>query len=161
MYRSYAENSSRLKVRLDAARLGLPVLLVLVSLTSAGCFNAEAMIESRRLVATRARLEEVDLGEFRVTLPHAVQKTDSSELRFQVFGQVANRDLHNVEEMLKQHGPEVRHNILIVARQMSVEDLEDPKLTALRSRIAQVVNESLEDNPVQSVGFYRFRYIEF
>jgi len=161
MCRSYRENDSRFNVRRNAPQLGLPMLLLWGSLTSVGCFNAEAMIDSRRLIATRARLEEVDLGEFRVTLPHAVQKTDSSELRFQVFGQVANRDLDDVEEMLEMHGPEVRHNILIVARQMSVEDLEDPKLTALRSRIAQVVNESLEDDPVQSVGFYRFRYIEF
>ncbi len=119
------------------------------------------MIESRRIIAIRTRLEEVDLGNFRVTLPHAAERTKSSELHFHIFGQVANRDLDVVEEMLTKMEPEIRHQVLIVARLMTVEDLEDPKLTTLRSRVAEVVNESLEGKPVQAVGFYSFGYMPF
>jgi hypothetical protein len=136
-------------------------MLILSSLTSVGCFNAEAMIEARRVIAIRTRLVEVDLGEFRVTLPHAAQRTESSELHFHVFGQIANRDLEIVEQLLERSGPEIRHDILMAARLMSVEDLEDAKLAKLRDRISQVVNESLEGNPVQAVGFYRFGYMNY
>jgi hypothetical protein len=151
---------SRITLRRLAVQVGLPVGLVLASLTSAGCFNAEAMIEARRAIAIRKRLAEVDLGKFRVTLPRAVEHTESPELHFHVFGQVANRDLDGIEEMLEKSGPEIRHDVLIVARTMTMEDLEDPKLAELRSRIAQVVNDSLEGEPVQAVGFYRFGYMK-
>jgi hypothetical protein len=142
-------------------RVGLLVVLLLASGALVGCFNADAMIESRRVVAVRKRLVEVDLGEYRVTLPQAAKRTESPELHFHVFGQVANRDLDDIEEMLEKKGPEIRHDVLIVARMMTIEDLEDPKLAALRSRISQVVNDSLEGEPVQEVGFYRFGYMHF
>ncbi len=161
MRRSGETTHSRIALRRLAGHVGLPIALLLASLTSVGCIDADAMIESRRVIAIRTRLKEVDLGMFRVTLPHAVERTDSAELHFHVFGQVANHDLDNVEEALKKKGPEIRHRMLIVARLMTIEDLEDPKLTALRGSIAKVVNESLEGEPVQSVGFYRFGYRHF
>ena len=161
MHRSGENTNSRITLRRLAGHIGLPVALLLALLTSVGCFNADAMIEARRIIASRTQLEEVDLGKFRVTLPHAVERTESSELHFHVFGEVTNRDLDKVEETLKKKGPEIRHRMLIVARLMTIEDLEDPKLTALRGSIAKVVNESLEGEPVQSVGFYRFGYMNF
>lgn len=161
MHRSGETTNSRITLRRLAGHIGLPIALLLVSLTSVGCIDADAMIKSRRVIAIRTRLKEVDLGKFRVTLPHAVERTDSSELHFHVFGQIINRDLDDVEEALKKKGPEIRHRMLIVARLMTIEDLEDPKLTTLRASIAKVVNESLEGEPVQSVGFYRFGYRQF
>ena len=158
MCRSGEPSNSRIALRRLAGHVGLTIALLL---TSVGCIDADAMIESRRDVAIRTQLKEVDLGKFRVTLPQAVERTDSAELHFHVFGQVTNRDLENVEEALKKKGPEIRHRMLIVARLMTIEDLEDPKLTALRGSIAKVVNESLEGEPVQSVGFYRFGYMNF
>ena len=161
MRRSGGHMKSLITLRRKAGPVGLPIALLLASLTSVGCVDADAMIESRHVIAIRARLKEVDLGKFRVTLPHAVERTDSAELHFHVFGQVTNHDLDNVEEALKKKGPEIRHRMLIVARLMTIEDLEDPKLTALRGNIAKVVNESLEGEPLQSVGFYRFGYMNF
>ncbi len=161
MHRSGETTNSRIALWRLTGHVGLPIALLLASLTSVGCIDSDVMIESRRVIAVRTRLKEVDLGKFRVTLPHAVELTDSAELHFHVFGQVTNRDLNNVEEALKKKGPEIRHRMLIVARLMTIEDLEDPKLTSLRGSIAKVVNESLEGEPVQSVGFYRFGYRQF
>jgi hypothetical protein len=152
---------SPVALRRRTTRVGLLVVLLLASPTFVGCFNAEVMLEARHVVAIRKRLVEVDLGEFRVTLPQAAERTESPELHFHVFGHVANRDLDDIEEMLAKNGPAIRNNVLIVARMMTIEDLEDPKLAALRSRITQVVNDSLEGKPVQEVGFYRFGYMSF
>ncbi|MCA9229065.1 MAG: flagellar basal body-associated FliL family protein [Planctomycetales bacterium] len=135
-----------------------PVCLVLAILLCEGCFNAEALIESRRAFAIRARLEEVDLGKFVITLPQPADTVEAAEIYFHVFGQVANRDVHKVEELLISLGPELRHRLLLATRQLTVEDIQDPPLTALRTRIAEVVNETLPDEPLQSVGFYQFRY---
>ena len=123
-----------------------------------GCFNAEALIESRRLVAIKARLEEIDLGKYRISLPHAEAVNQSIEVNFHVFGQVANRDFETVTELLESRRPEIRDQLLVVTRNLSEEELEDPGLTFLRQQIAKVVNDTLEGEPVQSVGFYKFRY---
>ena len=139
----------------------LPAMLLCMATSTTGCFNADALIEARRTIVMRTRLEEVDLGKFRVTLPHAAEKTENAELYFHVFGQVANRDLTKVQEAIGKNGPEIRHSMLIAARRMTAEQLEDPQLNALRQSFAKVVNETLEGEPVQSVGFYRFGYMNF
>jgi len=139
-------------------RTGLQVGMLVVCLFSVGCFDAEAMLDSRRAVAIRVRLEEVDLGEFRVSLPQPIATVEAAEINFHVFGQVTNRDLGKVEEALEELGPELRHRLLLSIRKLTAEDIQDPPLTALRAHIAEVVNETLPGEPLLSVGFYRFGF---
>ncbi len=129
--------------------------LVLASAQMLGCYDAKALISSRQEIAIRTRLEEVDLGEFQVSLPRPVEKAESPEIHIHVFGQVANRDLDTVEDALDKHGPEIRHQLLLVTRQLTAQELEDPLLTSLRTNIVSVVNKMLPGEPLQSVGFYR------
>ena len=162
---SESENPISRSIRLSLLRLvgsvGSPAVLLCLMMSSVGCFDADALIEARRITVMRKRLVEVDLGKFRVTLPHAAEKTENAELYFHVFGQVANRDLNKVKEAIEKNGPELRHSMLIAARLMTAEQLEDPQLKALRQNFAKVVNETLEGDPVQSIGFYRFGYMSF
>lgn len=163
---SESENRSTRPLRLRLLRwligsVGLPTVVLFVLTSSVGCFNADALIEARRTIVKRTSLEEVDLGRFRVTLPHAAEKTENAELYFHVFGQVANRDLDKVKKSIERNGPEIRHSMLIAARMMTAEQLEDPQLKDLRQSFAKVVNKTLEGDPVQSVGFYRFGYMNF
>ncbi len=126
-----------------------------------GCFNTDAMIDARREVAILARLEEIDLGKYRLTLSRPVQSTEMAEIQFHAFGQVARRDLGDVTEAIETHGPELRHRLLMAARQLQLEDLEEAKLDPLRAEIAQVFNDMLPGKPLQSVGFYQFGYYNF
>jgi len=126
-----------------------------------GCFDAEAMIGDRHKIAILARLEEVDLGKFRLTLPRPVQSSDIAEIQFHAFGHVANRDLGEVTEAIETYGPELRHRLLLAARQLQLGNIEDPRLDLLRTQIAAVFNETLPGEPLQSVGFYRFDYYNF
>ncbi len=135
--------------------------LPLVCLLLTGCFDADAMIDSRRKVAILARLEEVDLGKYRLTLSRPVQSSEMAEIQFHAFGQVANRDLDQVTDALETYGPELRNRLLLAARQLSLEDLEDAQLELLRTQIAMVINETLPGEPLQSVGFYQFSYHNF
>jgi len=130
----------------------------LVCLGLSGCFNAEAMIEKRRAIAILTRLEEIDLGHFHISVPRPTDEVAAAEIHFHAFGQVENRDLKLVQASLKKYGPELRHRLLLASRALTMADLEDPQLTHLRKNIVSVVNENLEDDPLQSVGFYRFEY---
>lgn len=140
--------------------MGLTTLLLLTPVAS-GCFNAEGLIESRRLTAIRATLQEVELGEFRITIPQGEPYDQTTEVSFHVFGRVTNRDMEAVAEVLETYGPVIRDKMLVATRELRPEDLEEPKLNVLREKIAGVINSFLEDELVQSVGFYHFRYSVF
>lgn len=127
----------------------------------AGCFDADRLIESRRLTAIRAKLQEVELGEFHVTLPQGKNYDHTTELHFRVFGRVATRDAEAVAEVVENYQPQIRDQMLVATRELHREDIEEPKLIALRETIAEVVNGFLEEQPVQSIGFYTFRYAVF
>jgi len=132
--------------------------MIVACLLLMGCFDAESLIEERRAIAMRDRLEEVDLGEFQVSLPQPSETVEAAEIFFHVFGQVANRDMETVQESLENLGPEFRHRLLLAVRQLALEDIQDPPLTTLRKQITDMVNETLPGEPFQSVGFYRFGY---
>ncbi len=116
------------------------------------------MIEKRRDIAIQTQLQEVDIGKFHVSIPRPSEQVAAAEIHFHVFGHVATRDFKSVEVLLEEHGPELRHRLLLSTRALAIQDLEDPKLTSLRKHIASVVNENLEGSPVQSIGFYQFRF---
>jgi hypothetical protein len=136
------------------------LLVVAISMTT-GCFNAESIIQTHRAETLGARLEEVDLGVYHISLPQPVETTAIAEIDFHVFGQVANRDLKKVIKLVEKNGPELRHRLLLAARQLKSHDVCDPELAALRTQIVSVFNETLPGEPLQSVGFYHFRYTNF
>ena len=152
---------TRLRLNTNWLRGWLRGCLPVACLLLTGCFDASAMIEARRKVAVLARLEEIDLGKFRLTLSRPVQSEEMAEIQFHAFGQVANRDLDEVSDALETYGPELRHRLLLAARELSLEDLEDARLDLLRTHIATVINETLPGEPLQSVGFYQFSYYNF
>jgi hypothetical protein len=124
-----------------------------------GCYDAEALIEARRAVAIRARLVEVDLGEFRITLPGPYTERKRAEIHFRAFGQVANRDLKLVRETLEKNGPDLQNRMLLVVRRMKMREIQEPALTTLRNSLTSAVNDTLPGDPLQSVGFYCFGFV--
>ena len=145
-------------VRTRRKKCCLMVCMATVCAPLAGCFNAESMIESRRAGALSV---EVDLGKFRISLPQPAETTAVAEIQFHAFGQVAHRNLNFVEESLEKNGPEIRHRLLLATRQLKPHEIEDPGLVSLRLHIASVLNELLPDEPLQTVGFYHFRFSNF
>ena len=97
-----------------------------------GCFNADAMLESRLKNARLSTLEEVELGEFQVTLPQLPHSNATTVIDFHAFAHVANRDVSAVTQMIQQRSPEICHNMLIAVRNLKLEELEEPTLDALK-----------------------------
>ena len=122
----------------------------------AGCFNADAMLETRFKNARLSTLEEVELGHFQVTLPQLGQSIVATVIDFHAFARVANRDVSEVTKTLKRRGPEIRHNMLMAIRNLKLEELEETSLDSLKSDIEHVANESFEGTPLRGVGFYQF-----
>jgi hypothetical protein len=144
-------------------RLRFPRLMLgglsLAMIALGGCYDAEALIKTRREIAIKARLVEVDLGNFRITLPGPYTERKRAEIHFRAFGQVANRDLKLVRATLAKNGPDLQNRMLLVVRKMKMHEIQEPRLTTLRESLASAINDTLPGDPLQSVGFYSFGFI--
>jgi hypothetical protein len=128
------------------------------ALTTPGCFDGGALVDRQRAETNRVRLDEVDIGKFRITLPHTAGERGPHIVDFHAFGQVAHRDRDKVAEALKLNAPELRYRVLLLVRAMSHGELDEPRLETLRQRLADVANAALEKKLVKHVGFYRFTF---
>lgn len=133
--------------------------LLAAAIALAGCYDAKALIKTRREIAIKARLVEVDLGDFRITLPGPYTERKRAEIYFRAFGQVANRDLKLVRATLAKNGPDLQNRMLLVVRKMKMQEIQEPRLTTLRESLASAINDTLPGDPLQSVGFYSFGFI--
>lgn len=124
-----------------------------------GCYDAKALIEARREVAIKARLVEVDLGEFHITLPGPYTERKRAEIHFRAFGQVANRDLKMIRRTLESNGPDLQNRMLLVVRQMKMSEIQEPALSTLRESLVTAINDTLPGDPLQFVGFYSFGFV--
>ncbi len=145
-----------LRKRRCVTLVGTALLLAIV-LASPGCYDGKAIIERVRSAALRNRLEEIDLGTFRTTMPRDPETNAFAEIEIHVFGTAPRYRVKSIEKQLEKDNYRLRHETLIVVRDATLQDLAEPDLTELRARIERVANQILDDAPIKSIGFYDMR----
>jgi hypothetical protein len=133
-------------------------IVLLATATLPGCFDGSAILEAHKEETNLVRLDEVDIGEYRITLPQSPGRPSGGVVEFHVFGQVTRRDRDKVASALQFNSAEIRYRVLLLTRALTQEQLEEPKLSTLRNEIAKIANASLESKMVRNVGFYRFAF---
>ncbi|HMO86916.1 MAG TPA: hypothetical protein PKC18_18570 [Lacipirellulaceae bacterium] len=140
---------------------GLSPCLLAVALAAAptpGCYDGSALLQARRTETQGAQLEEIDLGQYRISLPRAPSDIGASIVEFHIFGQTSRRDRDKVTKFAAANAPELRRRILLLVRGLSPDELDDPKLLVLRQGILTAVNEALDVKSVKRVGFYHYSF---
>src|SRR3954454_25363059 len=120
-----------------------------------GCYNGSAMVSPAQSAAVTSRLAEVDLGKFQTTLPRDPETSRYTALDLHLFGTVARHQLSAASKQIKADEFRLRHEMLTAIRKSTREELAEPNLGQLRSRIEKVVNEILADAPIKEIGFYQ------
>lgn len=133
-------------------------LCALLLAETVGCYDAAVLMKARQESHDRVQMDEVDLGTYRITLPHTLGESIDCVVDFHVFGQVMRGDREAIDAALQMRGAELRSAMLVAVRSMDERTFEEPKLTALRKSIAEVVNGVVGRRVVKSVGFYRFSF---
>lgn len=133
-------------------------LCIVALAANVGCYDAAVLMKSRQESHQLVQLDEVDLGTYRITLPHTLGESIDCVVDFHVFGEVMKGDREALDAVLQMRGAELRSNMLVAIRAMDDRTFEEPKLTALRKSIADVVNGVVGRRVVKSVGFYRFSF---
>ncbi len=133
-------------------------LIVAAAVATPGCFDGGSLLQAHEEETNLVRLDEIDIGEFRITLPHAPGAAGGGVVEFHAFGQVALRDRDKVASILQQNSAEMRYRVLLLVRALTRDQLDEPKLQSLRKQITQVANASFDEKMVKNVGFYKFAF---
>jgi hypothetical protein len=133
--------------------------MIWVTLACVGCFDAHALVEQVRTDALRNRLHEVDLGTYRTTMPRDPKTNLLMQMELHLFGTVPQYRIRSIEERLDADGYRLRYETLAAIRETSGDELAEPDLTHLRSRLTQVVNNVLTDAPVKTIGIQDLKIV--
>jgi hypothetical protein len=133
-------------------------LAALLAVAAPGCYDRDAIVEARHEETKLVPLKEIDVGEFRITLPHSPGAPGGGVVEFHAFGQVAARDSDDVAGALALNAPELRYRVLLLVRSLTRQELDEPTLTTLRAGIAEVANSALDKKRIKNIGFYRFSF---
>jgi hypothetical protein len=141
---------------LNAGGLIPPLVAAALLLAScAGCYDGEELVTQVRSAALNTRLAEVDLGLFHTTLPRDGKTGSITELSLHIFGTVPRYRVPAVEKQLKTDEYRLRHETLAAVRGSSREELAEPSLNSLRTRIERIVNNIFDEAPIKDIGFYK------
>jgi hypothetical protein len=127
---------------------------------STGCYDSKALVDQVRSDALRSQTHEIDLGLYRTTMPRDLNTNSLTEIELRLFGTVPQYKFPAIEKQLKADGYKLRHDTLVAIRQTTAEELGEPNLGELRTRLMQVANNVLEGAPIQSIGVEKIRIVE-
>ena len=134
------------------------LIATLTLLPLAGCYDTAALLKSRQDSRDLTQMDEVDLGAYRITLPHTLGKATDNLIDFHVFGHITRGDRQAIDDALRMRGAELRAKMLVEVRAMDPSTFEEANLATLRQSIADVINGTLGRRVVKHVGFYRFSF---
>ncbi|MCO6044006.1 hypothetical protein NG895_08805 [Aeoliella sp. ICT_H6.2] len=137
----------------------LVLLSVIGCLATAGCYDGKRLVEAARNQAIRTRLDEVDLGEYRTTLPRYDADSSAMEIVVELYGTAIRYKIPDVEKTIEQDDYRLRQAVIIALRRTTAAEIADPHLTTFRERLLTVVNAELGETPIESLGFRTVRFI--
>jgi hypothetical protein len=142
------------KISLRAVLLGASLILF------NGCYDSSALVNQVRSDALRSQTHEIELGLYRTTMPRDSETNLLTEIELRLFGTVPQYKIAAIEEQLEADSPKLRYETLIAIRKTTAEELGEPDLGKLRTRLMQVANNVIKDAPIQSIGVEKIRIAE-
>lgn len=130
-----------------------------LGLACAGCYNGEKLVEKIRHRALRTRIDEVPLGSFRVTRPRDERTGEMTEVHLELFGESQRYKINEIEDELELKAAIIEDYTIRTLREASQDELTEPNLDQLRTRLLTMLNEQIEGSPLVSIGFREIRFI--
>ncbi|TWT96707.1 hypothetical protein Pla108_24810 [Botrimarina colliarenosi] len=135
------------------------LLALALCVSQVGCYSDESLLKRIRNHAIRTRVDEVELGQFRVTLPRNDRTGEMTEIDIRIFGESFRYRVNEIEEELEAKAPLIEDLAMRTLRETTRQELAEPDLESLRGRLLNSMNQLLTDAPLASVGFYDVRFI--
>ncbi len=99
---------------------------------------------------------EIAIGEYAF---RAYDPTSNTQTRFDfsLAGLVDEKDQAGLEEELKKKQIRIRDRVMIVSRESTIEELEDPDLVMFRRRLLKELNRLIDDGKLNEIYVSHFR----
>lgn len=132
----------------------------LAVLALSGCYDAKALVDQVRTDALRGQTHEISLGLYRTTMPRDPNTGTLTEIELQLFGTVPKYKIPAIEKQLKADGYKLRYDTIVAIRRTTADELGEPNLGHLRTRLMEVANDTIKDAPIQTIGVQKIRIVE-
>ncbi len=147
-----------------SSQVKFSLLLVVACSVLAGCSKPkeDGMLDATALLAQyeqdRRRhdplhFSEVDLGDFDVTRAH---NSAILYIRFHLYAIVPDGLVPQFEELQKTHGQRVKQEVRETVQSCGLDQLNDPGLGWLKSKLISSINEVIQAPLVRDVAFSEF-----
>lgn len=141
---------------LNAARL---LAYAALGLGCAGCYSGDKLVEKVRHRALRTRIDEIQLGSFRVTRPRDERTGEMTEVQLELYGESQRYKINEIEDEIELKAAIIEDETIRTLREASQQELTEPNLDQLRARLLTMLNETIEGAPLVSIGFRQIRFI--
>lgn len=130
----------------------------LLAFSLAGCSSSDdgGVYADLEAVVLRERLVEVALGSFEIPVPIEVideagkrHSANVMQLKFALAAVVAPGDAKQVNRISKRDAGQLRDRVIRVCRNASVDELMDPQLSTLRSRLRDSAQPLFEGDTIR------------
>lgn len=136
-----------------------PVAVALVSSALLGCGGEEeAGFDSYETLQFREPLVEVPLGDFIVPVPVVANDDDGNatrsnllQMKFTLHGLVTPKIEPQVLEQAQRQQGQLRDSVIRVCRNLPIDDVLDPQLATLRSRVLDSTQTLFEGSALRRV----------
>jgi hypothetical protein len=126
-------------------------------ITAVGGCTSQSAYEFDALDSTPAQddLNELSLGHYSIPIP--IAKSDASsdgenrnrmEFAFDLYALVTPSYESQIQDSWERHEGNIRDCVIRVCRNASLEELQEPELSALKSHLIDVVQEQLGPNSI-------------
>jgi len=133
------------------------VVLGLVIVATFGCGSRPSYeFDELDLSPNQDELREFSLGHYAIPIPVSQAFGDDGkvthtqiEFAFDLYGLVSPEFEPQIEDIWQRHQGKVRDRVIRICRNASWEDLQDPELATLKSRLIDAVQDQLGPKAVR------------
>ncbi|MBA2116334.1 hypothetical protein [Bremerella alba] len=129
---------------------------IITLLLLAGCSSSEVDPTAQNQEKPAIPPQEIVIGDYAF---RAFDPTANTQTRFDfsLAGLVEPDNLAGLQEELKKKKIRIRDRVMIVSRESTIEELEDPDLVMFRRRLLKEMNRLIEDGQLNDIYVSHFR----
>ncbi|PQO46289.1 hypothetical protein C5Y93_09910 [Blastopirellula marina] len=99
---------------------------------------------------------EIAIGEYKFRAYDPAANTQT-KFEFTLAGLAAEKDIPGLETELEKKQMRIRDRVMIVSRESTIEELEDPDLVMFRRRLLKEVNRMFDEGELSDIYVSHFR----
>ncbi len=136
------------------ARLAMITCLALLLLSGCGTSDADQAADGEEKPALPP--QEIAIGDYAFRAYDPASNTQT-RFDFSLAGLVEPDNLEGLEAELEKKKIRIRDRVMIVSRESTIEELEDPDLIMFRRRLLKDLNRLIEDGQLSDIYVGHFR----